>query len=887
MQTKLLCLTICLFFTLSIHAQVLFYEDFETADGTNPPTGWTQETFSGTAEDIWRFDDPNGINDNDFHYPELQGQFAIFDNWFYQQNTPSELDKDAVLVSPELDFSEETDYIFVYFTNYFWYGLDTKMSAEVFNGTEWIEVYERKNGDLKVSFIQFEITEQAKGVSNARIRFRFQDAQNSYGYWAIDHLEIVRRKGFDLEVVGTQAYNALECWSQEVSLSVTLRNTGYIPIDFAEHPLQLKATIRNKEVEELLYENTVTMGSLAIGEEKEFTITSNAQFPEFEKTFYIIETAIEGEFNPKNDRGGEQVDRWGPNHSPTRTIFGKPNSNNSTNSTSDFHWRPAIGTPNNLAIDPDNENGWKQVSHFVNNPNHEYKTGAMLRMGEVSVDAWYVSRPIFVTEVSHLIFETAMTQAGSMESATWGSDDFLAVLVSTDCGASFEEIRRFDQNTPIDNQARKKIIQLRDYADQEIQVGLYASNGTEQVGTEVELFLANLYFQEVPVWDTAFGEVDAEAIYCNESGGNLWVEVLNSGSSSLPFVLNPLELNLKVFYGSNKQYFNTVIDEGILSANGSTWVGIPLIDLQPFTSHECLVELSMSLTEEQNESNNFQKWTEPLRNPFLGHVLSVDFQGHYNHLPLGNTFPGWWEGVGEEKPTESNSKWETNNTGGGLISVHFDEGENIEEWVVSPVFVPENNTELRFNFSINSWPNRNFGNDDVFKILISTDCLNFEPLMVYDSTHVHPFSKLEDVYDLSAYEGQEVMIAFHGSSNGVADKYAILVLYDVYIGPALETNISESSLEEEDFLRVFPNPSKGVFFLDWGDNRRIEEDGEVMVTNAVGQVLYRAALSSLLTNSGNGNQAVIDASDWEEGVYLLLWRYGNQSHSQKLVKMGG
>ena len=882
MQTRLLCLTICLFFVLPINAQVLFSEDFETAEGAVPPNGWTQEILSGTAEDIWRFDDPNGINDNDFYYPKLQGQFAIFDNWFYQQNNPNELDKDAVLVSPELDFSEETDYIFVYFTNDYRYGSDTKLSVETFNDSEWIEVYQRSNGDLKFPFIQFEITEQVRGVANAHIRFRFQDAYPGFGHWAIDHLEIVRRKGFDLEVVETQAYNALECWSQEVTLSVTLRNTGYVPIDFAEHPLQLQATVRNKETAELFYEKTITMGNLAIGEEKEFTVTSNAQFPEFEKTFYIIEAAAEGEFNPKNNRGGEEVDRWGPNHSPTRTIFGKPNSNNSTNSISDFHWRPAVGTPENVAIDLENENGWKHVAHFVNNPNHEYKTGAMLRMSEMPIDAWYISRPIFVTEVSHLIFETAMTQAGSMESATWDSDDFLAVLVSTDCGANFEEIRRFEQNMLIDNQARKKIIQLRDYADQEIQVGLYASNGTAHDGIDVELFLANLYFQEIPVWDTALGEVDAEAIYCNEPGGTVWVEVLNAGSGSLPFALNALELNLKVFYGSNQQYFNTVIEEGILNANGSTWVGIPLMDLQPFTSHECLVELSMSLTEEHNESNNFRKWTEPLRNPFAGYVLNVDFEGHYNHLPLGDTFPGWWEGVGEEKPTESNSKWETKNTGGGLISVHFDEEENIEEWVVSPVFVPENNTELRFNFSINSWPERNFGNDDVFEILISTDCMNFEPLMVYDSTHVHPFNKLEDVYDLSTYEGQEIMIAFHGSSNGVADKYAILTLYDVYIGSALETHISENPLEEKDFLRVFPNPSKGLFQLQL-PLMGLETEWEVVVRDWQGKQVYQRQ-SMDITNSKNRGELQIDLREAASGVYLLQWRSGQKVRYQKIVK---
>ncbi|MFK8004799.1 MAG: T9SS type A sorting domain-containing protein, partial [Saprospiraceae bacterium] len=323
-----------------------------------------------------------------------------------------------------------------------------------------------------------------------------------------------------------------------------------------------------------------------------------------------------------------------------------------------------------------------------------------------------------------------------------------------------------------------------------------------------------------------------------------------------------------------------------LTANHSTWIPIPLLDYQTLSNFECWIGLNVFLEEEQNESNNIQEWYQPLRNPFFWHTLSVNFEEYYNHKPIGDSYPGWWEGIGAEKPVEEGSRWSSSLHSEGRAVLDFEEGEEIEEWIVSPVFVPENNTELRFNFFINSWPEQNLGNDDVFEIMISTDCMNFEPLKVYDSAYVHPIGRVEDVYDLSAYEGEEVMIAFHGSSNGIADKYAILVLYDVYIGPALDTGIADNLLEEEGSLRVFPNPSKDLFYLDWGEKMQIEEEDEIIVTNAMGQIIYQATLSSILTNSNNGKQYIVDASDWEDGMYLLLWRYANQSYSQKLVKMG-
>ncbi|MGB0931899.1 MAG: choice-of-anchor J domain-containing protein, partial [Chitinophagales bacterium] len=308
---------------------------------------------------------------------------------------------------------------------------------------------------------------------------------------------------------------------------------------------------------------------------------------------------------------------------------------------------------------------------------------------------------------------------------------------------------------------------------------------------------------------------------------------------------------------------------------------------QTLGSFECWMGLDMYLEDEQNDSNDSRTWFQPLRNPFAGYTLSVDFQGFSGTKPLGETFPGWWEAVGADKPVEEDSQWEVVLSSDRSMKIEYLPDVVLEDWIVSPVFVPQSNTEFRFSFGISSSPKRNLGGDDVLEVMVSTDCLNFEPLYVYDSSYVHPpMIDPVSINDLSDYAGQEIIVAIRANSKGTGDKSAYLALDDIYIGPALDTDISENPFEEDGGLKVFPNPSEGLFYLDWGHNRQLEEDGEVVVTNTMGQVVYRATLSSLLTNSNNGRQAVIDASDWEEGVYLLLWRYGNQSHSQKLVKMG-
>jgi hypothetical protein len=72
----ILCFVLVLF-GLNNYAQTyILNEDFSSASGTTPPSGWTNNTVTGTPTDLWHFDNPGSRS---IGFPII-GTYAIFDS---------------------------------------------------------------------------------------------------------------------------------------------------------------------------------------------------------------------------------------------------------------------------------------------------------------------------------------------------------------------------------------------------------------------------------------------------------------------------------------------------------------------------------------------------------------------------------------------------------------------------------------------------------------------------------------------------------------------------------------------------------------------------------------------------------------------------------------
>lgn len=73
-QTFYIFILLCLFSQISYEQTYILNEDFSSASGTTPPTGWSNTVITGQSTDKWRFDNPGNRVIN---YPVI-GKFAIF-----------------------------------------------------------------------------------------------------------------------------------------------------------------------------------------------------------------------------------------------------------------------------------------------------------------------------------------------------------------------------------------------------------------------------------------------------------------------------------------------------------------------------------------------------------------------------------------------------------------------------------------------------------------------------------------------------------------------------------------------------------------------------------------------------------------------------------------
>lgn len=174
----------------------LLNEDFSSANGVNPPTGWTQQTITGNATtDKWHFDNPGNRVVN----LPITDPFAIFDSQNYSTSGGNEV---VNLESPFIDASG-TSCIYLIFDQLFNKGTNSTGQVQVFNGSIWQTVYNIDSNINSINNQVINISSMGAGVLNLKIRFKWNG--NNGGYWLIDNVKIFSPFTRDMSVTAINA----------------------------------------------------------------------------------------------------------------------------------------------------------------------------------------------------------------------------------------------------------------------------------------------------------------------------------------------------------------------------------------------------------------------------------------------------------------------------------------------------------------------------------------------------------------------------------------------------------------------------------------------------------------------------------------------------------
>jgi len=169
-------------FNLQVFSQtILLQEDFSSASGTTPPTGWTVQTSTGDPlVDVWHFDNPGRRTPG----APIAGNFACFDSDRYSNNG---LVENVSLVSPVFD-ATTPDNIFLEFDQFFCGGYGGSCAVEVYDGATWSSIYTTSSTTNNPQHSTFDITAIVQNISNAQIRFKWTG--NYSWYWIVDNIKI-------------------------------------------------------------------------------------------------------------------------------------------------------------------------------------------------------------------------------------------------------------------------------------------------------------------------------------------------------------------------------------------------------------------------------------------------------------------------------------------------------------------------------------------------------------------------------------------------------------------------------------------------------------------------------------------------------------------------
>ncbi|MCE3008838.1 MAG: choice-of-anchor J domain-containing protein, partial [Bacteroidetes bacterium] len=213
-------------------ADVLVNQDFSAG---NPPSGWTNTVIQGTQG--WIFANTLAFGSN--------GRYAQFDD---QGLGPAVSPNEAALVSPTVSFIGRTSAV-LSFDQYFPGVENTGAFVElsIDGGTTWTTLVNYElvtQGSLaSPAFTRIDISAQAAGQANVRVRFRYTDGGVAGLYWIVDNVKLFADP--DVGITGLVAPAYLTCsstYSATETVTVTLTNFSAEAANLTNLPITVAVT---------------------------------------------------------------------------------------------------------------------------------------------------------------------------------------------------------------------------------------------------------------------------------------------------------------------------------------------------------------------------------------------------------------------------------------------------------------------------------------------------------------------------------------------------------------------------------------------------------------------------------------------------------------------
>ena len=301
----------------------------------------------------------------------------------------------------------------------------------------------------------------------------------------VDDILIENAAAIDMSATSLIAPAATGCYGASETVTIRITNLGAATIDFAVNPTTVTTNVTGAVTATL--SATVNTGTLAPTATLDVPMSTTLNMTTASTYTFNASTTVAGDGNAGNDAMA----------AANRTVIASvslPQSVNFTgysgsNLTTVFpNWSEATGAtlPNGTTSAWTNQNAWSPAN-----------TTAKINLFSTGKNDWIVG-PKFVASVgSSLSYSIAITDFAAVTadaSGMQGTDDFVQVRLSTNCGASWTNVVTWNaaNTAAISNVLVPQTFDLTPYAGQECIVAFFASEGSVDNAPDYDFHIDNI-----------------------------------------------------------------------------------------------------------------------------------------------------------------------------------------------------------------------------------------------------------------------------------------------------------------------------------------------------------------------------------------------------------
>lgn len=470
-----------LFYSTSAFAQGEIQElplmvDFEGFNGVNLSEineGWYEATnnppegnSSGWYNSEVLYDDPHAAIEL---YSNTRREWIISPRFYATENT--QVSFDAAITFAHDEPREGA------------FGGDDEFSIMVSTdgGNNFETLYTFSNSSsktLEYDFKRFTFNLDEYSGSNIQIGFYASEGSQEDGALALhlDDIEIKDQKAKDANVFNIIQPSQNGCYSGEEKIVAQVKNEGYDELT----NIPLKVKVRGEAMENFfaVADETIKPGDTADVEVGTLDMSEAGEYQ------FILQNQMEDDEFSYNNSFDMSIE-----NSPVHSLpFEKISFSTSYSDIGEAYtgWKEYRGE-NYPMVEMDTD--W-QTDDFNG------ERAASLFFGNVGTIDWLVSPKFKPQEDTKLIFDFALEYEDGVTSM--GSDDEMNIMLTTDCGETWEKLDVINKDTEISTENWNAYeVDLSDYENEMVQIAFYGYTGTNNDSEEYLFFLDNIEIRDV------------------------------------------------------------------------------------------------------------------------------------------------------------------------------------------------------------------------------------------------------------------------------------------------------------------------------------------------------------------------------------------------------